>query len=153
MSNDPNEPKIVVDDDWKERVRAEREAARQARQAQQASTAESGADAGTASRASGSDEFAMLISMLATQALVALGKMPDPGEGHVVVRPDHAKQAIGMLTMLEEKTKGNLNAEEKQLLDHMLHDLRMLYVEVYKDAQQSSPANPPNHQTESPSQE
>ena len=153
MSNDPNEPKIVVDDDWKERVRAEREAARQARQAQQTATDGPAADPDSASRARGSDEFALLVSMWATQALVALGKMPDPVEGHVVVRPDHAKRAIGVLSMLEEKTKGNLNAEEKEMLDQLLHELRMLYVEVYKDAQQSSPANPPNDQTESPSQE
>lgn len=134
MSHDPNEPKIVVDDDWKDRVRAEREAARQARQASSTGAA---ADGDSASGARPPDEFALLVSMFATQALVALGKMPDPAEGHVVVRPDHAKQAISMLTMLEQKTQGNLNPEEAKMLDHLLHELRMLYVDVYKDDQQS----------------
>ncbi len=142
MSNDSNDPKIVVDDDWKERVRAEREAARQARQTEPSSTAGASAAAGPASSAHSPDDFTLLVSMLATQAFVALGKMPDPAEGHVVVRPDHAKQAIGMLTMLEQKTQGNLNAEETQMLDHLLHELRMMYVEVYKGPQPSSSTGP-----------
>lgn len=143
MSNDSNDPKIVVDDDWKERVRTEREAARQSRQAEPSSTAGAAAEAGPASSAHPPDDFTLLVSMLATQALVALGNMPDPAEGHVVVRPDHAKQAIGMLTMLEQKTQGNLNAEETQMLDHLLHELRMLYVEVYKSQQPSPSTGPP----------
>lgn len=143
MSNDSNDPKIVVDDDWKERVRAEREAARQARQTEPSSTAGASAEAGPASSPQPPNDFALLVSMLATQALVALGKMPDPADGHVVVRPDHAKQAIGMLNMLEQKTQGNLNAEETQMLDHLLHELRMLYVEVYKSPSPSTgPASP-----------
>jgi hypothetical protein len=146
MSNDSNDPKIVVDDDWKERVRAEREAARQA---ERSSTAGASAAAGSASSAHPSDDFALLVSMLATQALVALGKMPDPAEGHVVVRPDHAKQAIGMLTMIEQKTQGNLNAEETKMLDHLLHELRMLYVEVYP-SQQTSPSTSPTSPTPEP---
>jgi hypothetical protein len=52
------------------------------------------------------------------------------------VRPDQAKQIIGMLTMLEEKTKGNLSTGQTQMLDHLLHDLRMLYLEVYKSPQE-----------------
>ncbi len=142
MSNDSNDPKIVVDDDWKERVRAEREATRQAWQTEPSSTAGDSAAAGSASSAHLPNDFALLVSMLATQALMALGKMPDPAEGHVVVRPDQAKQAIGMLTMLEQKTQGNLNAEESQMLDHLLHELRMLYVEVYKSPQPSSSTEP-----------
>ncbi len=136
MSNDSNEPKIVVDDDWKERVRAEREAARAARNAQQSADENAGGQPGSQGDPYKPDDFELLVSMLATQALVALGKVPDPVQGHTVVRPDHAKQIIGMLTMLEEKTKGNLSTGQAQMLDHLLHDLRMLYLEVYKSPQE-----------------
>jgi hypothetical protein len=139
MSNDSNEPKIVVDDDWKERVRAEREAERAARQAQERAADSAHAGAASSRRPPEPDSFAMLVSMLATQTMVALGKIPDPLQGHAVVRPDHAKQAIGMLTMLEEKTKGNLSAEEQQMLDHLLHELRLLYLAVYKTPQETPP--------------
>jgi hypothetical protein len=140
MSNDSNEPKIVVDDDWKERVRAEREAERAARQAQERAADDSAhARAASSGRPPEPDSFAMLVSMLATQTMVALGKIPDPLQGHAVVRPDHAKQAIGMLTMLEQKTKGNLSAEEQQMLDHLLHELRLLYLAVYKTPQETPP--------------
>jgi len=140
MSNDSNEPNIVVDDDWKERVRAEREAERTKRQAQDRAAESEQARSTSSGRSPGTDDFAMLVSMLATQAMVALGKIPDPLQGHAVVRPDHAKQAIGMLAMLEEKTKGNLSAEEQQMLDHLLHELRMLYLAVYKNPQETPPA-------------
>jgi hypothetical protein len=139
MSNDSNEPKIVVDDDWKERVRAEREAARAARNAQQPADEDADEQAGSPEDSRKPDDFQLLVSMLATQTLVALGKVPDPVQGHTVVRPDHAKQTIGMLTMLEEKTKGNLSTEQSQMLDHLLHELRMLYVEVYKSPQEVPP--------------
>ena len=139
MSNDSNEPKIVVDDDWKERVRAEREAARAARNTQQPADENAGGQADSQRDPQKSDDFELLVSMLATQTLVALGKVPDPVQGHTVVRPDHAKQTIGVLTMLEEKTRGNLSAEQTQMLDHLLHELRMLYLEVYQGPQEVLP--------------
>jgi hypothetical protein len=139
MSNDPNEPKIVVDDDWKERVRVEREAVRAARNAQQPADEDAGGQAGSQRDPHQPDDFELLVSMLATQTLVALGKVPDPVQGHTVVRPDHAKQTIGILTMLEEKTKGNLSTDQSQMLDHLLHELRMLYVEVYRGPQEVPP--------------
>jgi hypothetical protein len=144
MSNDSHEPKIVVDDDWKERVRAEREAARAARHAAHPTAEADPGQAGSQAAGREPDEFALLVSMLASQALVALGRMPDPVQGHAVVRPDHAKQAIGTLTMLQEKTQGNLTTEETQMLDQLLHDLRMLYLEVYKTPKSDTPSTGPD---------
>jgi hypothetical protein len=43
-----------------------------------------------------------------------------------------AKHAIDLLSVLEEKTKGNLSAEEKQILESLLFDLRLRYVEAVK---------------------
>jgi hypothetical protein len=45
---------------------------------------------------------------------------------------DAARQMIEILSLLEEKTRGNLTAEERQLLDQLLYELRMRYVEAQK---------------------
>ena len=51
-----------------------------------------------------------------------------------------AQQSIDLLAMLQEKTRGNLTANEASFLDNMLFDLRMLYVQVSKG---QSPAKSP----------
>ena len=66
--------------------------------------------------------------MLATQAMAALGLLHDPGEDEPTVEPQIAKHFIDLGGMVEEKTKGNLSAEETSLLNQTLHELRMLYV-------------------------
>jgi hypothetical protein len=48
------------------------------------------------------------------------------------VRLDLAKHAIDMLGILEEKTKGNLAADEAAMLENVLHQLRLAYVEASK---------------------
>jgi hypothetical protein len=45
-----------------------------------------------------------------------------------------AKQTIDLLVVLQEKTTGNLSGEEERLLDQVLYDLRMRYVEVVREA-------------------
>ena len=73
--------------------------------------------------------FGMLISMLGTQAMIALqGQMADPASGKAIVRINLARHYIDSLSMLEEKTKGNLSNEEAALLTGVLHDLRMAFV-------------------------
>jgi hypothetical protein len=57
-----------------------------------------------------------------------MGRLPDPVEGHPVVRPDLAKHYVDLLGMLEEKTKGNLTPEESEMLGDVLHELRMAFV-------------------------
>jgi len=146
MSDGSEEPKIVVDDDWKERVRAERDAARVARQAQERSTEGQAPRPDTSTEVPSTDHFTMLVSMLATQAMVALGKIPDPIQGHAVVRPSHARQAIDLLAMLEQKTKGNLTPDEARMLSDLLHEMRMIYLAVYKSPQDSS-TQPPEEDT------
>ncbi len=76
--------------------------------------------------------IAFVISM-ATNAAVHFGDVPDPISNEQ--RPpnlDAASQVIELLAMLEEKTRGNLTAEERQLLDQVLYELRMRYVEARK---------------------
>ena len=74
--------------------------------------------------------FPFLVSMLGTQALVAMGQLPD--EESPEVRLDYAKHYIDLLGLLEEKTKGNLTQEESSLLFDWLHQLRLGFVEVAK---------------------
>jgi len=73
--------------------------------------------------------FSTFVISLMTQALMHLGEMAE--EGHQPERDlPAAKQMIDLLGILREKTTGNLDANEEQLLGQMLYDLRMRYVEV-----------------------
>jgi len=72
--------------------------------------------------------FSLLVASLGSQAMVALGQVPNPLDGKTEVRLDLAKHAIEMLAILEQKTKGNLDAEEARMLEAVLHQLRMAFV-------------------------
>ena len=144
----PNEPKIIVDEDWKSRVTAEKEAAahqppdkKQPPDEQpppaQPAAAKSDNSTSTASRPPQSAGQALppatlsfLVTTLATQAMMALGEVPHPLTGKTELRLPEARHFIDMLTMLEEKTAGHRTPEESALLDHFLHQLRLAYVEL-----------------------
>ena len=68
------------------------------------------------------------MTTLATQALVALGQIPDPLEKRPILNLELAKHHIDMIAMLEEKTKGNLAPDEAEMLDSVLQQLRMAFV-------------------------
>ena len=74
--------------------------------------------------------FSVLVTTLATQAMVALGQAPMPGEEKVVVNLPFAKHCIDTLDILADKTKGNLTTAEDHLLSQFLYELRMLFVAV-----------------------
>ncbi len=118
-SNAPGdaEPKIVVDDDWKSRAEREKEELKK-------KMSEGHDDAQNVPEAS----FPMLVTTMATQALMNLGQLPDPIEGKAAIRKPLAKHFIDMLSMLEEKTSGNLSEDENAMLGETLHQLRMIYV-------------------------
>jgi hypothetical protein len=69
---------------------------------------------------------------LSTQALMHLGEMANPLSGKVEPDVPVAKQMIDIVGMLREKTRGNLNASEDRLMEDVLFDLRMKYVEAVK---------------------
>lgn len=75
----------------------------------------------------GSD-FTTFIISLCTSALLHLGEIPDPDGGKPNVNLGMARHTIDVLTMLEEKTAGNLAPEEEQVLGQFLYDLRLKYV-------------------------
>ncbi len=77
--------------------------------------------------------FSGFILGLSTQALISLGEIPAaPGQA---TRTDltAARQMIDILAMLQQKTSGNLDAGEGQMLENVLHDLRMRYVELKRE--------------------
>lgn len=123
--------KIIIDEDWKSTVEAEKEAARREREAK--GTGEAG-PASSESVAAGAElplppaSFEMLVTTLATEAMIGLGQVPHPMTGQVHADRSQARYAIDMLEMLAEKTKGNLTPGEDRGLRDLLHQLRMAFV-------------------------
>jgi hypothetical protein len=72
--------------------------------------------------------FATFIFSLNSSALVQLGMMEDPMTGEKEKNLPLAKQTIDIISMLEEKTRGNLDPDEAAMLKNILYDLRILYV-------------------------
>ena len=72
--------------------------------------------------------FSTFIVSLSTEILFHLGEIPHPESGEKQKNLPLAKHAIDTLAMLQDKTRGNLNEEEKKLLESMLYDLRMCFI-------------------------
>ncbi len=77
-------------------------------------------------------DFSSFILSLYSSGLVHLGKVEDPSTGKTGVNLDLARHTIDMIAMLEEKTRGNLNTEEQNLLKALLSEIRLNYVEAKK---------------------
>ncbi|QEG20628.1 DUF1844 domain-containing protein [Mariniblastus fucicola] len=133
--SDSEEPKIIVDEDWKSQVEKEKEVLRE----QESESAEPD------SPQQGQQEipeasFQVLLATLGTQAMAMLGLLPNfDGNGNTPVNLPMARHLIDMVGVLDEKTKGNLSDEEAAMLTENLHQLRMAYMAV---SQQGASANP-----------
>jgi len=78
--------------------------------------------------------FAGFVISLAHTAAVHFGDVEDPASGEKQpVNIEAAQQMIDILALLDEKTRGNLTAEERQLLDQVLYELRMRFVQASQD--------------------
>jgi hypothetical protein len=73
--------------------------------------------------------FASFVVGLSTEALALMGEMPHPATGERMHDLLGAQQLIDIIGILQEKTRGNLSHDEDTLLDAILFDLRMKYVE------------------------
>ncbi|MFI4896979.1 MAG: DUF1844 domain-containing protein [Phycisphaerales bacterium JB059] len=126
--SDPEQPKIIVDDDWKSAAQAEKErlASEEASKKQEPKGASPG---GSLPEKASFDD---LLRLMATQALMYMGAFPDPQTGQAMVALDLAKLHVDLLSVLEEKTRGNLSDEESKALTGILTELRMQFVEVTK---------------------
>jgi hypothetical protein len=75
-------------------------------------------------------DFAAFVLSLGSSALMHLGEVERPGTGQFEKNLPMAKHSIDILSMLEQKTRGNLDAAQGQLLENLLFDLRLRYVEA-----------------------
>jgi hypothetical protein len=128
---------IKSDEDWKTRVKAE-DAALDAEPSPQPASEAAPAPEIDPDRLPPAD-FNLLVSMLSTQALVALGALPHPESGDSRPQPPLAKHFIDLLGVLEQKTRGNLSGAEERLLGSWLHQLRMAYVELTRSGPPATP--------------
>ncbi|HZW10636.1 MAG TPA: DUF1844 domain-containing protein [Phycisphaerales bacterium] len=141
--SEADRPKIIIDDDWKAQAQAEKAKLAEQERAKQTATVRPAAGGAPGPAAPGapaeSDEigFQDLVQVLASQALLYMGAFPDPQSGRAVVSPPVARAHIDLLGVLEEKTRGNLTDEEKKLLEGVLHELRMQFVELGKAIDQA----------------
>ncbi len=78
-------------------------------------------------------DFSNFVLSLSATAMVSLGIVPDPETGETI-EPNLliAQHTIDTLVLLREKTQGNLDDEEEKLLDSMIYELRMRFVEAGK---------------------
>ena len=72
--------------------------------------------------------FSAFVLSIASSALVQLGEVPDPESGETRRNLDVAKHNIDILSMLRDKSAGNLDADEMRLIDSVLYELRLKYV-------------------------
>ena len=99
-----------VDESWKENVSTEKKEVRQAKE-------------------NSIPSFSSFITSIGIQALLKLGMLEPPKGEKVEVDLEGAREAIDLLLMLKEKTKGNLNPEEDRLLTSLIADLQIRFVE------------------------
>ncbi len=128
--------KIHIDSDWKEQAQAEKQ--RLVDQQKQAEESTPGGAAAAAAKGKLGEmppaSFETLMGTLISQALFAMGAIPDPATGQRIAQLDLARHSIDLLTVLEEKTKGNLSDEESTTLSGALYELRNRYVEISNSA-------------------
>ena len=120
------EKKIIVDEDWKQEAQKEKEILAAQEEAEKKDKQQEQQTRGPLPEGN----LAALISMLATQALFALGLLQIKGQEERMPDLELAKYNIDMLQVLEDKTKGNLTKEEETVLANTLSELRMGYVKI-----------------------
>lgn len=74
--------------------------------------------------------FATLVSYLSTTAMFQLGLLPGPGGERIPADFPNARRTIDLLGVLQQKTQGNLSAEETRMLEEVLYELRVTFVEA-----------------------
>jgi hypothetical protein len=86
--------------------------------------------------------FPAFVLSLAHTAAVHFGDIPDPVTGQPAeMNLEAAQQMIDILSLLEQKTRGNLTSEERQLLEQILYELRLRYLDAVRSGQ-AGPSEP-----------
>jgi hypothetical protein len=146
MSDDK---KIIIDEDYKTRVAAEKEALAREHAAHSAPgepVSAGGSEPPGAAPSLPPASFEMLVTTLATEAMIGLGQLPHPLTGKIHADAAQARYAIDMIEMLGEKTRGNLTPNEEHGIGELLHQLRMAFVATQSSA--NAPDAPPGDATE-----
>lgn len=86
--------------------------------------------------------FIEFIMMQAQQTALFLGRLPNPQTGRPEVNLEVAHMLIDQLEMIREKTRGNLNHEETEILGSILSDLQLGYVQAMNAANAAATAPP-----------
>ena len=73
-------------------------------------------------------DFSTFVLSYATQGFVLLGEAPNPYTDKIEEDVESVRHIIDLLSMIEQKTKGNLSGEENRLLESVLYELRMKYM-------------------------
>jgi hypothetical protein len=152
-ASEPSAPHIEVasDEDWKSRVKAEDAALDQRFRDQPADAAEAAGPGGQpgasvtesssepsgdaaeptghAAREMPNPTFGDLVGLLSAQAMMFLGLIPNPATQKAETQLPTARYFIDMISILEEKTAGQLTKEESHILGNTLHVLRMTYMQ------------------------
>jgi hypothetical protein len=76
------------------------------------------------------DDFSGFLLSLAQSALIDLGSVPHPESGDVALNLSQARHTIDLLGMLKEKTEGNLSEEELKLVEGLLYQLRLIFIQA-----------------------
>lgn len=141
--------RTVIDEDWKARVQREKEVSRMQSSGGTPPVSE---DSPTPAAPAPEGEvevdpiFEGLINTLATQVMFCLGFIAAPGQGAPSLNLEQAKESLEMLMVLEEKTKGNLNAQEDAVLQETVAELQRLFAarvqQVQAEAMQQAGIDP-----------
>lgn len=121
MSDD--KPKLIIDEDWKSEANREKE---------RLATKQAEAEKARQEQAAQPLAFGDVIRLMASQAAMYLGIIPEPQSGQRILAPDLARTHIDILAILEAKTKGNLTPDETTELTETLRELRAIFVETAK---------------------
>lgn len=135
------ESDLKTDESWKEKAKREKEKLAEV-QAQKQEELD---------RQLPPASFLGLVEDLAVRAMFALGQLRDPSTQEAYIDLEGAKYVVELLGMLEQKTRGNLDANEEEALKGVLHNLRMTFLQVTRmaaatmasEAQQVNPAAAP----------
>lgn len=124
MEDQKDPPKIQIDSDWKAEAQAEKQ--RLEEQSKESAPKGTAASPGGLPPAS----FEALVTTMATQAMFAMGLIPDPRTGQQMQHLDLARHHIDMLSVIADKTKGNLTDQEQKMLETTLYELRNNYISI-----------------------
>ena len=75
-------------------------------------------------------DFATFITSLSSAALLYLGEFPNPETGEKLVNLEYARHHIDIIAMLSEKTAGNLTSDERNLVETLLAELQLKFVQA-----------------------